>query len=33
VLEKIYDWPLVVTRDPASGTPTLLPLRRPTPLS
>lgn len=33
VLEEIYDWPLVVTRDPASGTPALLPLRRPTSLS
>jgi ABC-type cobalamin/Fe3+-siderophores transport system ATPase subunit len=33
VLEGIYDWPLVVTRDPASGTPALLPLRRPTSLS
>ncbi|HYN83505.1 MAG TPA: ABC transporter ATP-binding protein [Gemmatimonadaceae bacterium] len=33
VLEEIYDWPLVVTRDPASGTPALLPLRRPTALS
>jgi len=33
VLEEIYDWPLVVTRDPASGTPALLPLRRPTSIS
>ena len=33
VLEEIYDWPLVVTRDPASGTPALLPLRRPSLLS
>lgn len=29
LLEAIYDWPLVVTRDPAAGTPALLPLRRP----
>jgi iron complex transport system ATP-binding protein len=29
LLESIYDWPLVVTIDPAAGTPTLLPLRRP----
>ena len=27
VLEKVYDWPLVVTRDPAVGAPTLVPLR------
>jgi len=27
VLEQIYDWPLVVTRDPAIGAPTLVPLR------
>jgi iron complex transport system ATP-binding protein len=33
VLESIYDWPLVVTRDPAAGAPALLPLRRPTSLS
>jgi iron complex transport system ATP-binding protein len=33
LLEEIYDWPLVVTRDPASGTPALLPLRRPAVLS
>jgi iron complex transport system ATP-binding protein len=33
LLEEIYDWPLVVTRDPAAGTPALLPLRRPTSLS
>jgi iron complex transport system ATP-binding protein len=32
VLEGIYDWPLVVTRDPAAGAPALLPLRRPTSL-
>lgn len=28
VLEPVYDWPLVVTRDAASGAPTLVPLRR-----
>jgi iron complex transport system ATP-binding protein len=33
LLEGIYDWPLVVTRDPAAGAPALLPLRRPTSLS
>jgi len=27
VLEPVYDWPLVVTRDPAVGAPALLPLR------
>lgn len=27
VLERVYDWPLVVTRDPAVGAPMLLPLR------
>ena len=27
VLESVYDWPLVVTRDPAVGAPALLPLR------
>jgi iron complex transport system ATP-binding protein len=27
-LEAIYDWPLVVARDPAVGAPTLIPLRR-----
>jgi ABC-type cobalamin/Fe3+-siderophores transport system ATPase subunit len=27
-LESIYAWPLVVTRDPAIGAPTLVPLRR-----
>jgi iron complex transport system ATP-binding protein len=31
VLEHIYDWPLVVTRDPAVGAPALLPLRKPQP--
>lgn len=28
VLEQVYQWPLVVSRDPAVGTPTLVPLRR-----
>jgi iron complex transport system ATP-binding protein len=28
VLERVYDWPLVITRDPAVGAPALLPLRR-----
>ena len=27
VLEAVYDWPVVVTRDPAVGAPTLVPLR------
>lgn len=30
VLEAVYQWPLVVSRDPAVGAPTLVPLRRPT---
>lgn len=30
-LERVYDWPLVITRDPAVGAPALLPLRRPRP--
>lgn len=29
VLERVYDWPLVITRDPAVGAPALLPLRKP----
>ncbi|HET7623077.1 MAG TPA: ABC transporter ATP-binding protein [Gemmatimonadaceae bacterium] len=29
VLESVYQWPLVITRDPAVGAPALLPLRRP----
>ena len=33
VLESVYDWPLVVTRDPAAGAPALVPLRRPASLS
>lgn len=28
ILEPVYEWPLVVTRDPAVGAPTLVPLRR-----
>ena len=28
LLEKIYEWPLVVSRDPAVGSPSLVPLRR-----
>lgn len=28
VLEAVYEWPLVVSRDPAVGAPTLVPLRR-----
>ena len=28
LLESVYEWPLVVTRDPAVGTPSLVPLRR-----
>ncbi|HUF29904.1 MAG TPA: ABC transporter ATP-binding protein [Gemmatimonadaceae bacterium] len=28
ILERVYDWPLVVLRDPAVGAPALLPLRR-----
>ena len=27
VLEQVYEWPLVVTRDPAVGAPSLVPLR------
>ncbi|MDQ6829774.1 MAG: hemin ABC transporter ATP-binding protein, partial [Gemmatimonadota bacterium] len=27
ILEAIYQWPLVVTRDPAVGAPALIPLR------
>ncbi|MEQ1691906.1 MAG: ABC transporter ATP-binding protein [Gemmatimonas sp.] len=27
LLESVYDWPLVITRDPAVGAPALLPLR------
>ncbi len=28
-LERVYHWPLVITRDPAVGAPALVPLRRP----
>jgi iron complex transport system ATP-binding protein len=28
ILERVYQWPLVVSRDPAVGAPTLVPLRR-----
>jgi len=28
ILERVYEWPLVVTRDPAIGAPTLVPLRQ-----
>jgi iron complex transport system ATP-binding protein len=28
-LESIYEWPVVITRDPATGAPALVPLRRP----
>jgi iron complex transport system ATP-binding protein len=30
VLERVYEWPLVVSRDPAVGAPVLVPLRVPT---
>jgi iron complex transport system ATP-binding protein len=29
LLESVYAWPLVITRDPAAGAPALMPLRRP----
>ena len=29
VLERVYEWPVVVTHDPAVGAPSLVPLRRP----
>lgn len=29
ILERVYQWPLVVTRDPAVGAPALVPLRAP----
>jgi iron complex transport system ATP-binding protein len=29
LLERVYEWPLVVTRDPAINAPMLVPLRRP----
>ena len=28
LLEQVYDWPLVITRDPAVGAPALVPLRK-----
>ncbi|HEX2722337.1 MAG TPA: ABC transporter ATP-binding protein [Gemmatimonadaceae bacterium] len=28
LLEQVYEWPLVITRDPAIGAPSLVPLRR-----
>jgi iron complex transport system ATP-binding protein len=31
LLEQVYEWPLVVTRDPAIGAPSLVPLRKRTP--
>jgi iron complex transport system ATP-binding protein len=31
LLESVYGWPLVVSRDPATGSPALVPLRRPSP--
>jgi len=33
LLEKVYEWPLVVSRDPAVGAPSLIPLRRKAPVS
>ena len=33
LLEQVYDWPLVITRDPAVGAPALVPLRKRLPLS
>jgi len=32
LLEKVYEWPLVITRDPAIGAPSLVPLRRRAPV-
>jgi hypothetical protein len=29
LLESVYRWPVVITRDPAIGAPSLVPLRRP----
>jgi iron complex transport system ATP-binding protein len=29
ILERVYEWPLVITRDPAVGAPSLVPLRQP----
>jgi iron complex transport system ATP-binding protein len=33
ILESVYSWPLVITRDPAIGAPALVPLRKPTTLT
>jgi iron complex transport system ATP-binding protein len=33
ILEPVYDWPLVVARDPAVGAPMLIPLRAPSPVT
>ena len=33
ILERVYEWPLVITRDPAVGAPALVPLRVRKPLS
>ncbi|MGH9424156.1 MAG: ABC transporter ATP-binding protein, partial [Thermoanaerobaculia bacterium] len=33
LLERVYEWPLVISRDPAIGSPSLVPLRRPSPRS
>jgi len=27
ILERVYEWPVVVSRDPAVGAPSLIPLR------
>lgn len=32
LLERVYEWPLVISRDPAIGAPSLVPLRRPSSL-
>jgi iron complex transport system ATP-binding protein len=29
VLERVYEWPLAITRDPVAGAPALVPLRQP----
>jgi iron complex transport system ATP-binding protein len=29
ILERVYQWPVVVTHDPATGTPSLVPIRTP----
>ncbi len=33
LLEQVYGWPVVIARDPATGAPSLIPLRRPAPSS